>query len=323
MKNSLETRLGLFFALVIVAGFLLFELAGGLPLFHKGITYYTEFNTIGDLKPGDPVKLGGVPVGHVTAISLETNKVQVEISVNTGTIVKVDSVATVRFTGLLGQNFVYLDFGSLNAPRADNGTRLVGKEQADLSAVMAKLDAAADGVQNMTKSFSGEEFSKLLGPISELVTDSKPKIAAILGNVQNITTTIADGKGTVGKLVKDDELYNKAYSVVTNIDASTGDLRLMIAQGRGMIDGINRGEGTLGKLIKDEALYKETTSFMTNMREISEKINKGQGTVGKLINDDSFLKTVKLTLQKVENATEGLEDTGPLSVIGTVAGRLF
>ena len=37
----------------------------------------------------------------------------------------------------------------------------------------------------------------------------------------------------------------------------------------------------------------------------------------------SFLKNAKVTLQKVDKATESLEDTGPLSVIGTAVGTLF
>ena len=35
--------------------------------------------------------------------------------------------------------------------------------------VMSKLEGVADGVQNMTRSFTGEEFSKLLGPLTEVV----------------------------------------------------------------------------------------------------------------------------------------------------------
>jgi tRNA A58 N-methylase Trm61 len=42
-----------------------------------------------------------------------------------------------------------------------------------------------------------------------------------------------------------------------------------------------------------------------------------------LINDDAFLRNLKLTLQKVEKATETLEDAGPLQVIGTAAGSIF
>ena len=62
---------------------------------------------------------------------------------------------------------------------------------------------------------------------------------------------------------------------------------------------------------------------MANLREILEKVNKGQGTVGKLVNDQEFLKNAKMTLQKLDKATEGLEDQGPLSVLGIVVSKLF
>jgi phospholipid/cholesterol/gamma-HCH transport system substrate-binding protein len=79
----------------------------------------------------------------------------------------------------------------------------------------------------------------------------------------------------------------------------------------------------VGKLVKDDTLYKETTAFMTNMKEISQKINEGQGSVGKLINDQEFYKNAKLTLQKLDKATEGLEDQGPLSVLGIAVNSLL
>ena len=90
-----------------------------------------------------------------------------------------------------------------------------------------------------------------------------------------------------------------------------------------MIEEINAGKGTLGKLAKDEKLYNETTAAMTNFKEIMEKINRGEGSVGKLVNDESLLKNVKLSLQKLDKATEGLEDAGPLSVLGTAVNSLF
>ena len=62
---------------------------------------------------------------------------------------------------------------------------------------------------------------------------------------------------------------------------------------------------------------------MTNLREILQKINQGQGSVGQLVNDPGFINNAKLTLQKVEKATEGLEDQGPLSVLGIAVNSLF
>jgi phospholipid/cholesterol/gamma-HCH transport system substrate-binding protein len=62
---------------------------------------------------------------------------------------------------------------------------------------------------------------------------------------------------------------------------------------------------------------------MTNLKEILQKINQGQGSVGKLVNDETFFNNAKMTLQKVEKATEGLEDQGPLSVLGIAVNTLF
>ena len=47
----------------------------------------------------------------------------------------------------------------------------------------------------------------------------------------------------------------------------------------------------------------------------------GPGTIGKLVNDQEFYKNAKLSLQKVDKAADGLEDQGPLSVIGIMANQ--
>jgi len=89
------------------------------------------------------------------------------------------------------------------------------------------------------------------------------------------------------------------------------------------VEKANSGPGTVAMLMNDGQLYRETTESMTNLKEILQKMNKGQGTVGKLINDQEFYRNAKLTLQKLDQATESLEDQGPLSVLGMVVTKLF
>jgi phospholipid/cholesterol/gamma-HCH transport system substrate-binding protein len=101
------------------------------------------------------------------------------------------------------------------------------------------------------------------------------------------------------------------------------DVRQTVAKAQGIIDQVNAGQGTIGKLVKDDTLYRETTSSMSNLKEILQKINQGQGSVGRLVNDQEFYKNAKLSLQKIDKATEGLEDQGPLSVVGTMVNSLF
>ena len=323
MKNSLETRLGIFFALVFVAAFVLFEMVGGGRFFDSGIPIKARFNSAGDLKLGDPVKLAGVDIGRVQAIRIADGKVEVSMTVEPAAGVRTDSKASIKFTGMMGQNFMAIDFGNSTSPVVSTGALLESREQPDLAAIMSKLESAADGMQNMTKSFSGEEFTKLLGPMTDMIKDNQPRIASILSNIDSMTTVMNKGEGTLGRLMKQDTLYVQTLQAVTNLIASTEDLKVTLSTTRHMVSDMTNGKGTIGRLLVDDSLFRETTNMITNLREVAEKLNRGNGTVGQLINDDAFLRNLKLTLQKVEKATETLEDAGPLQVIGTAAGSIF
>jgi phospholipid/cholesterol/gamma-HCH transport system substrate-binding protein len=159
--------------------------------------------------------------------------------------------------------------------------------------------------------------------MTDMIKDNQPRIASILSNIDSMTTVMNKGEGTLGRLMKQDTLYVQTLQAVTNLIASTEDLKITLSTTRQMMADMNSGKGTIGRLLVDDSLFRETTNMITNLREVAEKLNRGNGTVGQLINDDAFLRNLKLTLQKVEKATETLEDAGPLQVIGTAAGSIF
>src|SRR5580765_5848281 len=103
MKNTLETRLGIFVALAVIAAVLILETVGGVDRLRRGYVINGLFKNIQELKVGDRVKMAGVEIGRVQDISLTNNKVLVSMKV-TGryrSAVKTDSVAAVKFAGLL------------------------------------------------------------------------------------------------------------------------------------------------------------------------------------------------------------------------------
>src|SRR5947208_4396625 len=108
MKNTLETRLGIFVALAVIAAVLILETLGGVDRFRRGDQLLALFNNVSELKVGDRVKMAGVEVGRVEKIVLDktNNLVRVVMKVRPNSGVKTDSLASVRFTGLMGQNFV-------------------------------------------------------------------------------------------------------------------------------------------------------------------------------------------------------------------------
>ena len=325
MKNTLETRLGIFVALAGIAAVLILEIVGGVERFERGYRLNALFNAVQDLKEGDRVKMAGVEVGRVDKITLDetNNKVMVTMKLRSNVQVKTDSIATIKFTGLLGQNFVALDFGTRNAPIAAPGAILATTEQPDLSAMMAKIDNVATGVENLTKSFTGDKIDNLLGPFTDFLKANRAPLTATIANMQAVSSQIASGKGTVGKLIYDDSLYTSVYQAVTNLEDTATQIKATVADAHKVVDQVNSGQGTVGKLLHDEKLYQETTASMTNLKEILQKINQGQGTVGKIVNDQELYRNAKLTLQKLDQATEGLEDQGPLSVLGIAVSKLF
>src|SRR6266700_2588339 len=94
MRNSLETRLGIFVALAVIAAVLILEIVGGVERFRRGYELKALFSSIQDLKEGDQVKMAGVEVGRVEKITLDetNNKVVVTMKLHKEIQVRTDKI---------------------------------------------------------------------------------------------------------------------------------------------------------------------------------------------------------------------------------------
>src|SRR3954466_5324751 len=72
MKNTLETRLGIFFALALVVAVVILEMIGGADFFKGGYLVSANFKNAQELKKGDLVKMAGVEIGRVDKVELQT-----------------------------------------------------------------------------------------------------------------------------------------------------------------------------------------------------------------------------------------------------------
>jgi phospholipid/cholesterol/gamma-HCH transport system substrate-binding protein len=330
MKESIESKLGIFFALAVVLVLLILEYLGSFGFLERGYHIHALFKNVQDLKIGDSVKMAGVHVGRVQNIILTNAAAEVLMNLNRDAEVKTDSKASISFTGLMSQNYVAIDFGTPDAPKVEDNAILETAEQPDLSQIFTKLDHVASGVENLTKSFSGEKIDNILGPLTDFMKDNRTNLTATISNIKTTSDKIASGQGTIGKLINDDTLYVSAQGAISNlqgvgayVQGVTSDAHTLLTNANQIVTDVRGGKGTVGKLITDDTLYVAAAGTMTNFHAITLKINEGQGTVGQLINDDSFLKGAKLSLEKLDKATESLEDTGPLSILGTIVTSLF
>ena len=119
--RSLEIGTGLFVILGLAAIlFLTTQLpSSGLKLsFSKppGYDVTAEFDNIGDLKVGAPVRMAGVRIGDVTAIGFDNQSYRAEVHLHIYpqfSEIPVDSYASIDTEGLLGGQYISISPGGL------------------------------------------------------------------------------------------------------------------------------------------------------------------------------------------------------------------
>ncbi len=114
-RKSIETMVGLFVLLGILAIAFLALKTANLASFRAGSTYTVtaKFDNIGGLKVRAPVKSAGVTVGRVTAIALDAKTYQgtVTMDLEEGVQFPDDTSAKILTAGLLGDQYIGLEPG--------------------------------------------------------------------------------------------------------------------------------------------------------------------------------------------------------------------
>jgi phospholipid/cholesterol/gamma-HCH transport system substrate-binding protein len=132
--------------LFLVLGFLAF---GWLALQLGEVTWLSEsksymlsaeFNNVSGVKSGADVQIAGVTVGKVRQLSLnKDNMAVVDLQIDRGVKVPVDSIASVKSTGIIGDKYVQISLGgdeTLYKP----GETIVDTESAvDLESLISKF----------------------------------------------------------------------------------------------------------------------------------------------------------------------------------------
>ncbi len=356
MVHPIERKVGFFFLMAILLLGVMLEVGEKWNPFARKVPYNTYLSTVTGLKVGDPVRLAGVNVGKINEIVVHDSNVEIRFEVAPDTKIKTDTVASLRLTNLLGGQFLSLSFGSAAAPRLEEGKTVQGKDSANIDVI---VDTVSDVVKDAKVMISdiNRNQNEVMKKISLILDDNRANLRDTIANFKSISgkvdsgegslamlindkqlfSTIQDasrninevagkinrGEGTLGKLTNDPALYDEARSVLADIKSGADNMNAGFKEFRGITETINRGEGTLGKLIKDDAVYADIKETTRNLAEITKKINSGEGTFGKLLNEDTLYRDTTATMKKVQKAAEGIGDTGPISVIGSIIGTLF
>lgn len=125
-RKGIESLVGVFVLLGIVAIFYLALKAANLASFNTGETYTltAKFDNIGGLKVRAPVRSAGVTVGRVASITLDTQTYQglVTLEIQKSIEFPADTSAKILTAGLLGDQYIGLEPGGDDKMLKDGDT---------------------------------------------------------------------------------------------------------------------------------------------------------------------------------------------------------
>ncbi len=319
---SKEQIIGLFFLGALIVLGLAVEVTVGTRFLRPGYSLSTVFNNVGGLNSGAMVRVGGVKAGTVDKISVDKNRVMVQMTIGEHFHIYKGAVARLETVGLGGQRFVSISLGDPEKGEYKDGDTIAGEELVSVGQLIRRVDAAADSIGALAESFD-RDSAQLLAALSSMVEENRLALTESLERVASITAKIDRGQGTLGKLVNDDTLYHQLTGSLEALRESLTDIGIVAAR-------LERGEGTLGRLIADDSLYREAEETVASLRSTADQFERisaglegGQGTLGRLIVDDSLYLDAQDAVQNVRRATQSVEDQAPLSILGTFAASLF
>lgn len=127
-ERTIEIGVGFFVALGLAALVMLAMKVSNLAELTGGSTYdvIAHFDNVGSLKVRAPVKMSGVPIGRVAAITLDRQRLDAKVTLAIDSRyndIPKDTSAAIYTSGLLGEQYVSLQPGGDTAV-LKNGSRI-------------------------------------------------------------------------------------------------------------------------------------------------------------------------------------------------------
>ncbi len=216
------------------------------------------------LKPGNPVRYRGVPVGVVTDMKINPDNVEqvkVTIEVPNETPIKEDSEASLEFQGITGIAFVQITGGTHAAPKLrripGGGNPVIKSKPSQLQEI---IEAAPELVNRVIS---------LVDRANLLLGDANQKnFAEAMANVNSITGSFAAGSDDIGTLL------SEGASAVTELQKASTEAQLLVKDLRKTVGELSEmAKGTLG----------DTRGLLGDVRDNVNLITgDARGTIGEI-----------------------------------------
>lgn len=341
MAMKRELKVGIFVMLgLVVAGLIIFVIGDERKVFDRHYELNADFVDVAGLKPGAPVRMGGLDIGSVVKVGFDEKKptdkmlhVRFSVVLAAHERIRQDSVVTISNKGLLGDKMLEVTPGSEGSPVIEDGGHIKAQAPEDLGKYLSKaneiLDLAKTTLENL-RAVTGAAADK------DVQQDMKASVASI----RKLLGDAAANDGFVHRLLTDkamadhlDSVFVQAANAGRSFDRVAADIRYLLKQakdGPGLahtllyskdgdkalasfavvadelaktMEQIRTGKGAIHELVygaSGEDVTKNLAQMSGDLKDIVADVKAGKGTIGALVVDPSIYEDVKSILGNID-----------------------
>jgi phospholipid/cholesterol/gamma-HCH transport system substrate-binding protein len=303
-------------SVVLVALLFLMTSSAGLGILSHKLTITTYFENSAGLKPGAAVNLQGVTIGTVktvTVVAIPERKltpVRVVMKLNEKYTdeLKKDSKASLTTIGVLGDTVVDINSQFAVGPPLQDGDEMKTLETPSLTDVVKAGQGTIESLNVILAKMNTivDNMQSGKGSLGQLISnpDLYNKVNATVDELHKLTVNLNNGKGSAGKLLSDDSLYNRLNDTTSKLQNIATEL--------------DSGKGTAGKLLKDPSLFDNLNSTLKHANSLMTDADNARGGLGLLLKDPKFRDQLEDTFSQVNHLVTGInQGHGTLGKLAT------
>ncbi len=279
---------------------LVFLLTSSKGLFRRNAILRTYMHDALGMSKGSSIRLNGIEIGYLEAVKLTSSQnpqraVEFDMRVDPKFLkdIPVDSLATITAANLLGDKFIDITRGK-DQRTVKDGTELVALQGQDIPELMAQSATLLESFQTIINRVGGllSYVEEGKGNIGLLLKDRElyDRANSIVSEGQQLLKDVRTGNGSLSKVLYSDQLYNDIRSPINRIDA--------------ILAGLQSGQGSAGRLLKDPALFDETQKTIADIHALVTELNAGKGTAGQLLKNDQIAKQIETLTTKLNTTID-------------------
>ncbi len=303
-------------SVILVTLLFLMTSSAGLGILSHKLTVVTYFVNSAGLKTGAAVNLEGVTIGTVKSVTIDNSparkltpvKVVMKLNEKYSVGLKKDSKASLSTVGVLGDTVVDINSQFAVGPRLQDGDELKTLETPSLSDVVKASQGTIESLNVILAKVNVlvDDLQAGKGTIGQLIVnpDLYNKANRTVDELMTLERNINAGKGSIGKLMTDDSLYNRLNDTAAKL--------------QNIANNVDSGKGTAGMLLKDDSLYKNLNSTVAHANSLLADADAGKGGLGLMLKDPKFRQDLSSTLTQVNTLISGVnQGKGTLGKLAT------